>query len=701
MFKRCLLVALLCILFLPIGRAEGMSFDRVPELFRPGKADRITISVPADGEANLYLLNSDGQAIAIIRENFPVVAGQNHISWDGTQNSIPLPAGNYYLSMHFDGEEIRVPFIAGDPAPTILNVTGSDTAYPGKVWSQTVTTNMAGTLTMQIRLEDQAWHPFAEQQVVAGENVVYWNGVVEGNALPGGEYLIQMMMTDDVGFESTAYHLYFQVLSDAPLVTTTQPLQEPVQMTILTPPPVGALQPTATPAPLTLTMDALTPTPTSTPTADPVPTSTPIPEVKVVIPSAEKTWEDEQNYWTLPIGEWDEEKIWEVMMQPIIVLAQDGKDQKDVYPLRKEPDNSSKSSNIVGEITYYSQGVHILETLDNGWTLVECYNSSYGPNCTSRPGYGVTDDLICGYVKTSLLKTITPRTDYALLIDKLEQKLYIFSEGKCIGSLLVSTGLNNSTQSWNETPSGEFLMVSRMGGFAAGNLWCAYGMRVNGGCAIHEVPYIGNNDTPTSERDYSSTLPQLGHKASHGCIRVQKAANEQGQNIKWLWDNIKVNTKVLIWDDTGRPMEYPDDDTVVYYNRTGGKNYHLNKNCTAVASRYRPLTAITYKRLNEEFSTLTPCQKCATTLMTKDMIDEYNRENGMNVPVRATVAPEEMHFYYNPKGGKLYHVNDQCTAVSSTYWPLTEVSWADLNDPTNEFSKLTPCSVCGADKVKK
>ena len=90
----------------------------------------------------------------------------------------------------------------------------------------------------------------------------------------------------------------------------------------------------------------------------------------------------------------------------------------------------------------------MLETLDNGWTLVESYNSSYGPNCASRRGYGVTDDLIQGYVKTSLLKTITPRVDYGLLIDKLEQKMYIFSAGKCIGTLLVSTGLNNREQQW-------------------------------------------------------------------------------------------------------------------------------------------------------------------------------------------------------------------------------------------------------------
>ena len=32
--------------------------------------------------------------------------------------------------------------------------------------------------------------------------------------------------------------------------------------------------------------------------------------------------------------------------------------------------------------------------------MVEVYNTSYGPDCASRRGYGVTDDLIRGYVKT-------------------------------------------------------------------------------------------------------------------------------------------------------------------------------------------------------------------------------------------------------------------------------------------------------------
>ena len=455
----------------------------------------------------------------------------------------------------------------------ILSLLADNAFILGEKWSFTVEVNQPGTLTVRVKNAEGAWTEIISQEIPAGESSFSWDGKLDGKEIEEGAYSAQFILSDAAGFSGTARQVSFKArsLTSSAAVSVGQPA------------------------------DAAE---------------------RIVLPGHPIS-DTENNYWTLPIGEMDEEAIWNVMMQPMVVI--DG-NQKDVYRLRKTPDNSSSADNIVGEITYASQGLHILETRDDGWTLVEAYNSSYGPNCASRRGYGVTDDLIRGYVKTSLLKTVTPRTDYALLIDKLNQTMYIFSEGKCIGTLLVSTGLNNEKQSWNETPAGEFVMISKMGGFAAGNLWCAYGMRVNGGCAIHEVPYIGDNDTPADRRDYSSTVKQLGKKASHGCIRVQKAANEQGQNIKWLWENLKVNTKVLIWDDTGRIRPYPvADDYALYYNPNGGKYYHENQYCPSVRDRFLPLTAFTYGELDTgSFAKLTPCSKC-TTLMRKSEIDAMNK----------------------------------------------------------------------------
>ncbi len=582
MRKQCLtLLTTLCLLMLCPFAAMGeetLTFTDAPALLRPGKTERISFTAPAGAQARLELLNLDGASVTTIQSDFTADGQEHFVAWDGRDaQGENMQPGNYWLCLISEDAFVHAPLVIGAESPQILSLSAEETLLPGEDWSVSVETNQSGTVYGRVRLDDGDWHVFLQAEANEGQNLFVWNGIAEGESLSQGEYAVQFRLADETGFFGTARQL-----------TVTVP-------------------------------ELATPTP--------APTATPAPTQRVIIPSAVTTQEQENSYWTLPVGEMDEAAVWEIMMQPMTVIGEE-KQQKEVYRLRKTPDNSGKRENIVGEITYASQGVHVLETLDNGWSLVETYNSSYGPDCTSRPGYGVTDELIQGYVKTDLLRTITPREDYGLLIDKLEQKMYIFSEGKCIGTLLVSTGLNNEKQSWNETPSGEFFMISRMGGFPAGNLWCSYGMRVNGGCAIHEVPYKGDADTPASQRDYSSTLPQLGKKASHGCIRVQKAANEQGQNIKWLWNNIKTYTKVLIWDDTGRRISYPDDDMEVYYNPNKGKMYHADQRCAAVAKRFLPLTAITYAELNTTYSYLTPCSKCANLLYTKAMIDEINIENG-------------------------------------------------------------------------
>lgn len=576
------LLSLLMLMQLPSAWAEGLSFTVAPDSIRPGKMERISFSVSQDGAAGLSLLDADsGEERFVIRQNVAVSAGVNHLTWDGSDLSGAVVApGQYLLSLQVNGESAVKPLSVGEPSPQILSLSASPLLEGADVWPFSVEVNEPGTLSVRLRGEnDEEWTGIFSQAVSAGPFSASWDGAANGQRVAPGAYSVQFILTDLTGFSGTARQMTLTVTGESE-----------------SSPAPGAEEASGQPG-----------------------------GGSVMIPSAVTPKEDENNYWTLPIGVFDEAAIWDIMMQPITVI--DGKDQRDVYALRKTPDPSSAKDNIVGEITFLSQGVHVLETLDNGWTLIEAYNSSYGPDCASRRGYGVTDDLIQGYVRTSLLKTITPRTEYGLLIDKCEQRMYIFSNGHCIGTLLVSTGLNNAKQSWNETPSGEFLMVSRMGGFAAGNLWCAYGMRINGGCAIHEVPYIGNESTPAANRDYSSTVKMLGQKASHGCIRVQKAANEQGQNIKWLWDNIKVNTKVLIWDDTGRIRPYPAaDDYELYYNPNGGQYYHENQNCPSVKSRFLPLTAFTYGELDSgSFAKLTPCPKCAS-IMRKSQIDAMNAE---------------------------------------------------------------------------
>lgn len=544
--------------------AEDVVFDTVPDVFRPGRTERISFTAAQDCTASLTLLDEAGQTVAVLRENISAVQGGNHLSWDGMTGGQPVAEGQYTLRLTAGDASADKTVTVGTPAPRITGISASAALIAGESWTLRFTCSVPGETSVRIRQNDE-WLTLETRQVPAGETTFVWDGKMAGEYLPSDDYSVQITLTDETDFA-------------------------------------------ATPQQITLTLSDV-PTPTPIPTATPAPTP--------YLPSSVTTQEEETSYWTLPIGETDEQKIWDIMMQPITVLEGG---QRDTIRVRQEP---STSSPAIGEITCASQGVHVLEKTSDGWAKVEAYNSSYGPDNKNRPGYGDTDELLVGYVKASLLKEITPVTSYGLLIDKLTQQMYIFQDGKKIGTLWISTGEPTAKQPWNETPSGEFLMVSRAGGFPAGNLWCDYGMRINGGCLIHEVPYKGDENTPNDRKDYSYTLPYLGFKASHGCIRVQKAANEEGQNILWLWKNIKVNTKVLIWDDTGRRLEYPADDTEVYYNPEGGKYFHQNQNCSSVKDRFLPLTATTYGELETLFGTPTRCPYCCK-LKTKAEIDAIN-----------------------------------------------------------------------------
>ena len=338
--------------------------------------------------------------------------------------------------------------------------------------------------------------------------------------------------------------------------------------------------------------------------------------------------EKSANYWTITMGDLsDEQAIWQAMMKPITILDDGKHTGKQTCLLRNSP-KADSNDNVIGEVTYKSQGVHVLSRTDDGWAQVEVYNTSYGDayrRSRGRQGYGVTAEKLTGYLPADILKEVTPRDDYGLVIDKLNQTMYIFEKGKLTGTLLVSTGLNNREQQWNETPAGEFLIISKTGGFWAGNLYCDMGLLLNNGCLIHEVPSVVYE---SGLHDYSSTEPRLGHKASHGCIRVQRKENKQGQSMKWLWNHLKTNTRVFVWDDATRYPEYPYDQTQLYYNAVGGSRYHTTPNCSSVNKRYWPLAPFKYGEITlSPYNELTPCQTCDAPAR-PETIYQSNLKNG-------------------------------------------------------------------------
>ena len=589
-------------IFLPLiafaAQGTALAFEEVPPEIRPGKTVKISFHSPQAVETRLLVEDEEGRLIGTAYDDIQARDGHNDVFWDGELlegEGGMLPPGDYYLVLEQNGARTRAPLLAGPLSPRLSEVMISDSVlYIGnEEWAISAFANMGGRLHVSMTGQDGLARDILSADVPAGNLLIPWDGTMyDGLDDPMGSVTVSLTLEDAEGFMSNPHHL---------IVTVREASGGPAHIQAEQAVPVMPLE---------------------TAPVEPVPVLFPY-----KVPTREETAQDQwgSSFWALLVGAWDEEMIWQVMMQPITIV--EGGDQRQTYKLRKTPDKSSARDNIVGEITFVSHGVHVIETLDSGWSLVETYNSSYGPDNRSRRGYGETDDLIRGYVETSALKTITPRDDYGILVDKLKQEMYVFKDGKLFTTLIVSTGKPTKAQPWNETPSGEFLMVSRVGDFLAGNLVCGMGMRIDGGTLIHEVPYIVNQST--GYKDYSSQERVLGEKASHGCIRVQRKNNDDGINMTWLWNNIKVNTKVLVWDDTNRYREIPDAELALYFNPDGGQYYHLDRRCPSIRDRFLPLKGeLSYAALDDpEFLKLTPCKHCGPPLRRAD-IEAVNRENG-------------------------------------------------------------------------
>ena len=305
--------------------------------------------------------------------------------------------------------------------------------------------------------------------------------------------------------------------------------------------------------------------------------------------------------WFGEFDPYDEEAAWARLMTDITVLDVD---QKEKVYLSNAPNGKRKTTAEHRGFFYgESAGVRVLDTQD-GWSKIEAYN-----DC---------DELEQGWVRPGRLKTVTPNRTYGIIVDKRTQRLYLYKEGKLETELLISTGTTKGqNEDFNETASGEFLMISPTGGFWSGNLWCDQAIRFNGGDLLHMVPAIYRGElvgvNADGSGDFSVCESALGTRASHGCIRVQREKNEDGYNHQWIWSNLRdmKNIKIIIWDDDGRRLKETAADAPMYYNPDGGERFHTDQNCKSVKSRYLPMKGVAYGELARyPLTALTPCSIC-------------------------------------------------------------------------------------------
>lgn len=674
---RKMIALLLCLTLLPLMPvvAEGVLTVEAPaETVRPGKAVTIAFDAPVAGPVTIEVLDDQEQLVSVVVTDYPAWAGRNELVWNGTWQGVPTPAGSYTLTVRMNGEAASAPIHVGDIAPYLYGlelVNGYVT--PGVPLEVNAHASVDGVITWGMLAED-TWTILSSMSVFAGPATVVWDGLVNGQPLDDGDYIFTVTLTDHSGFDSTEEHLPMTVAGFAPvaeedinpddLPEEEEEADEEEFFDEL--PDLEDVNPDDLPEEYDEDMnpDDLPEEYDEEMNPDDMPeeeedegfdeeeladledeeeapaTMTDLPAEaaeKVYTPSYGSPYADtsaEPTYWNTPMDINDVERIWAMIQSPMTVVDNGKKNaEKTQVILREEPDEDSLG---VGVVTCITQGVRVLEKLDNGWSLIECYSSSFHDN-TVTPW----NMLVQGYVQTKMLKTVQPSTERGIVIDKLTQRMYIFEEGKLLSTLLVSTGLANERQPYNETRSGEFLLTSAVGEFKSDNLACSMAIRFNDGDLLHEVPHVKQKD---GGKNYKSCEPKLGTKASHGCIRVQRKRTPEGINMTWLWNNRIKNTRLIIWEDwQGRQMEIPADDLVLYYNAKNGELYHSQATCYSVTRQGVEFTPFTYAELdNEPYAKLERCDYCAPVLRRGEIeaINAIYAEGGDHDPVMTEARAE-------------------------------------------------------------
>lgn len=124
--------------------------------------------------------------------------------------------------------------------------------------------------------------------------------------------------------------------------------------------------------------------------------------------------------------------------------------------------------------------------------------------------------------------------------------VYRTSDDSVVRHMLCSTGLNDTP-----TPTGTFYMPKKAYAaertewyyFKEFDCYAKYATRIKGGILFHSVIYSSKSDSSLR----TSSVRNLGKKASHGCIRLTV------DNAKWIAKNCPAGTKVKIYYGTSNP----------------------------------------------------------------------------------------------------------------------------------------------------
>ena len=175
------LIYFLCILlFICPAHAEDAAFSHVPETLHPGKAERLSFSIPEDGVITLSLTDLSGNTLQVIRENMQASQGVVNLSYNGCDiQGNAWPQGEYLLALDYNGTRLTHPLSIGTIAPQITHVSVNG-ALTGQSCTMSISCNVSGTLTVSLLTGGNTSSLILSASVQAGDNTLIWDGLLEG-----------------------------------------------------------------------------------------------------------------------------------------------------------------------------------------------------------------------------------------------------------------------------------------------------------------------------------------------------------------------------------------------------------------------------------------------------------------------------------------------------------------------------------------
>lgn len=133
-----------------------------------------------------------------------------------------------------------------------------------------------------------------------------------------------------------------------------------------------------------------------------------------------------------------------------------------------------------------------------------------------------------GYKPYMIRVSVGDQRVYVYALDSNDEYTDLVKKMKC------STGKKDTP-----TPLGTFEKTTCPGEewhyFKKFGCWARYAYYINGGILFHSVIYNSRGGKPTS-----GSVNALGHRASHGCVRLSV------EDAKWIFENCPAHTKVVV-----------------------------------------------------------------------------------------------------------------------------------------------------------